>query len=142
MLDLEMNRVRELVGHVRGLWNLNLCEAKQLPGYKVITSSKATLCTQHAFIAFGLDVSCKFRMMGEQEVFKENGFTAKIVGWPDPPNLTVRKFALTYPSGNYYLTTEGHGMALRGKTLWDFADRGFDKRKVIVALEITGKGLK
>lgn len=96
-------------------------------------------CTQATLEAFGIFGKCPLSGIGVIDALREV-YKLKIledIGKTMGANITVKKFVETHMTGRYYITTDGHAMALIDGVLTDTAGRGLDRRHVYIVVKVT-----
>lgn len=116
------------------------------PGWRTATaaydrpySDEATRCTEVVLNAFGIHGVVPTSGGGVLEALVKNGWQYRPV-WRDEElqAKTVASFVATHPTGRWYITTAGgsHSMAVVDGVLWDFEDRGEDRRRIAAVYEV------
>lgn len=102
----------------------------------------ATRCTEATLNAFGIWGEVPHTGLGVLETLCKNGYgyageeDGRLTKFGRVSHGTVRAFMKAHPTGDYYISTEGHAMALRDGLLTDTAERGIDGRIVRTAYRI------
>lgn len=93
-------------------------------------------CTRATLEALGVFNKCPVFGTGVIQYIQESGLKWKIIDLPTNRHMTVQRFVKENPVGDFYITTNGHAMALVNGELTDTTNRGPDKRWVQVVVQI------
>ncbi len=90
-------------------------------------------CTQATLEALGIKGKSPKSGMGVVEAIQKSGCQYRLY---DGQERTVKQFIKTHSTGKYYLSTNGHAMALVDGKLTDTTGRGADGRHLVAVIEV------
>lgn len=94
-------------------------------------------CTNYTLSQFGVYIPYPVRDgLAVIEHLTNAGYRIRII---DNPKKTLKTFVRAYPKGKYYLITVNHALALVDGQLFDYAEKGANLRRVLVAVQIFDK---
>ncbi len=95
-------------------------------------------CTNYTLAQFGINVTHPVQDgLAVIEHLTNAGYKIEVM---EKYPKTLKTFVRAYPQGKYYLTTAGHGLALIEGKLFDYAEKGVNLRRILIAIRILDKG--